>query len=205
VSNVKYLGMIIDDKLKWKCHYENMYKNLIRQSSTFKFIKNYVPYKCKKQLYYAYVYSRINYGVEIYGIADKYLLDKLQRSQSRLLKILYNKDWYTPTNELHKNLNILKVEDIVKFFILKFVKNCENGDIPNIFRGYFVKRKEIHDRNTRNKERYDIPLYKYVNYGQRTLKFVGTKLYNELPTYITHCKNQKLYAKSIRKMLLDAY
>jgi len=205
VSNVRYLGMMIDDKLEWKCHFENLYKNLVKRSSTFKFIKNYVPHKCKKQLYYAYVYSRIIYGVEIYGAANKYLLNKLQRLQSKILKILYNKDWYTPTNDLHKSLSVLKVDDIMKLFVLKFVHACKTGEIPDIFKGYYRKRNEIHNLNTRNKDKFEIPLCKSVYYGQRSLKYIGAKLYNELPSCITNSANHKLFISRTKNYFLSNY
>ena len=124
VPNIKYLGIIIDEKLSWKEHSENVIRDLIKIISTFKLIRHYIPNKCKKQLYYAYVYSKISYGLEIYGNASRALMKKIQVLQNKSLKILYKKDWYMNTNILHIELQVLKVDDIVKLYILKYVHRC---------------------------------------------------------------------------------
>jgi hypothetical protein len=79
VSNVKYLGMTIDERLEWKIHSENLIRKLVRISGTFKFLRNYVPYKCKKQLYYAYVYTTISYGIQVYGNTRKHFIKKIYK------------------------------------------------------------------------------------------------------------------------------
>ncbi len=33
--------------------------------------------------------------------------------QNKILKTLYNKEWYTTSNVLHKDFNILQIEDIL--------------------------------------------------------------------------------------------
>ena len=90
VTYVKYLGLIIDDKLNWKLQSNELARNLVKTASTLKFIRNHIPYQCKKQLYYAYAYSKIIYGIEVYDNANKTNINKLQVLQNRILKILYN-------------------------------------------------------------------------------------------------------------------
>ena len=49
-------------------------------------------------MYNAYVSSRISYGIELIGSANKTFLHKLQVKQNRALKILFFKDYETPTS-----------------------------------------------------------------------------------------------------------
>ena len=93
----------------------------------------------------------------------------------------------------------------MKLFVIKFVEHCKNGEIQDALKGYYVKRNVIHDLNTRNKDKYEIPLYKSVNYGQRSLKFVGAKLYNELPACITGSTNLKLFSRRVKDLFLCQY
>ncbi len=67
--------------------------------------------KIKKVLCYAYIYSKIQYGIEVYGRANPSTIKKVQTQQNRALKILYNKDYLTPTKTLLKNLDILMVSE----------------------------------------------------------------------------------------------
>ena len=59
-------------------------------------------------LYYAYYYSQICCGIETYSTIPKSNLKKVQILQNKIIKVLvlYNKDWLTPTNNLHKDLNM---------------------------------------------------------------------------------------------------
>ena len=95
-------------------------------------IKYHVPHECKKQLYYAYVYSKIIYGIEVCGNIKSYQLNQLQVLQNRISKILYNKDWWTNTEDLHKEIAVLKIKDITKLCKLKFVHKWKNNEIPDI-------------------------------------------------------------------------
>ena len=83
-------------------------------------IKNRISNEHKFMFYYAYFYSKIQYGIEIYGTATSTTLDKLQKQQNRCLKILFNKDYFTPTKSLHKELKVPLVTDIFK----KKFSNC---------------------------------------------------------------------------------
>ena len=100
VKEVKYLGMILDDKSNWEAHIKELNKSLTKTINAFKIIKNYVPNQNKSTLYYAYVYSKIQYGIEVYsGGKDKWL-NKTQIKQNRALRVLYNKDFLTPAAKI---------------------------------------------------------------------------------------------------------
>ena len=58
-------------------------------------------------VYYAYIYSKIQYGIEVDGRACPTALEKGQTQQNGALKILYNRDFRSSTLSLHKDLNIL--------------------------------------------------------------------------------------------------
>ena len=205
VSNVRYLGMIIDDKLEWKIHIENIVKKLVKISSTFKFLRNYIPHKCKKQLYYAYAYSTITYGIQVYGITKDYNINKIQLLQNRILKTLFNKDWYINTNLLHRELQILKVADIVKLFVLKFVHNCKTGCAPDIFQTYYIPRYNIHTKNTRYCDNFELPICNTSTYGQASIRYIGAKMYNGLPNSIKDTGNCKKFNNIVKIMLLEYY
>ena len=97
VQSVKYLGMTLDEKLNWKEHTEKLLTKLTKTNQAFKIVKNFVSKKQKAALYYAYFYSALQYGIEVYSQGPSNNLKKLQVKQNRALKILHNKDFLTPT------------------------------------------------------------------------------------------------------------
>ena len=99
--------------------------------------------------------------------------------QNKLLKVITNQNYRSPTNELHNSLEILKVKDILTQEILCFVHNFANDKSPHIFNNYFKKFNETHNVNTRNQEKYKPPKCKTV-LGSKIVKHLGTVVWNTL-------------------------
>ena len=126
------------------------------------------------------------------------------RLYCRVLKTLYNKDWFMPSNILHRDLYILNIEDIFNLSILKIAHKHRNKQLPCVFNKYFITRLDIHNRPTRHSNKLDIIKVK-TNYGNKTLRVNGARLYNELPANITDYDNIITFAKKVRKYFIDKY
>ena len=74
----KYLGVFLDEKLDWRHHItdaeDGLLAKLTKINNSFKIIKHCVPEKNKMILLNAYFISKISYGIELYGNADKTLV-----------------------------------------------------------------------------------------------------------------------------------
>ncbi len=64
-----------------------------------------------RDLYYAYHYSQVTNGIEVFDATTKANISKLQGIQNKSIKVLYKKEWSTPTKDLHKELKLLQVVD----------------------------------------------------------------------------------------------
>ena len=70
-----------------------------------------------RQLYYAYVFPHISYGIELYGAACKTNLTKIQVAQNLLLKALTKCKRRDGATALHQKLNIPKVGELYTLFL----------------------------------------------------------------------------------------
>ncbi len=159
-------------------------------------------YKC--QLYYAYHYSQISYGIEAYGTAAKSNLIKVHRLRNKILKALYNKDWLMPTNDLHKELRILKVVDVHKLFTLRLIYQHQTSKLRITFKEYFKVRNKIHNRDTRNNKKLNI-LKAKTNYGYNSIKVIGSKIYNQVPEDLKNVETEKKLKQLVKIYLLSKY
>ena len=75
-------------------------------------MKTYFPQHVALQVYYALIYSRLSYSVEIYGTAKRSTLRPLQIMQNRIIKILTGKHRRYPTNQLYSELELLQINEI---------------------------------------------------------------------------------------------
>jgi hypothetical protein len=102
VSSVKYLGVHIDDSLKWNAHVNYIRKKLRKTSFVMYELRNVLGYDYKKALYMALVQSHLLYGIRAWGSARNNVLTPLHVAQKRLIKILYNFPRRFPSRELFR-------------------------------------------------------------------------------------------------------
>ena len=77
----KYLGLILDDQLTWKHHITETNKKIIKYAGIFSKIRHLLPEECRNTLYNSFVFSRLNYCIEIYVNTEKKFLTPLKTSQ----------------------------------------------------------------------------------------------------------------------------
>jgi hypothetical protein len=54
------------------------------------------------------------YGIELWGWASKSHIGKMQRSQSKILRMITNAPWYMTNQTLHEDLKVPFIEDIIQ-------------------------------------------------------------------------------------------
>jgi len=67
VQAVKFLGVNIDNSLKWDFHIESLSKNLATTNYTLFSLRTFVDKTILFLAYYGLFYSRLSYGIEIGG------------------------------------------------------------------------------------------------------------------------------------------
>ena len=73
-NSVKYLGLLIDDKLNWSAHAQYPSLQLAKCCSMLYQVRGYVTEQTLIMLYNSFACSRISYGITAWGTAaDKYL------------------------------------------------------------------------------------------------------------------------------------
>ena len=204
VESVKYLGMTLDEKLNWKEHTEKLLTKLTKTNQAFKIVKNFVSNKQKAALFYAYFYSSLQYGIEVYSQGTNKNLKKLQVKQNRALKILHHKDFLTPTIELHRDCKMLLVKDTAKLNTVKFVYKQRNGQAPDAFRNYYIENMFVHQHNTRQAKNLHVPQQRNT-YGHKSAKYRGAVWWNEIKSSVREAGTIKTFSKNVKKSILDSY
>ena len=197
-NNTKYLGVIIDEDLTWSEHVTFICNSLKKLFPIFYHLKNYLSQENIRNIYYAMVYSRIRYGIEIWGMTSGTYMGKVQIIQNRLLKVLTSKPYRYSTDTLHNDLKILKVQEIFTQEILSFMHKFRDGKLPDIFKDYFKTFADVHTINTRdNNMRYQLPLASN-KFGENTIKFRGPQIWNLLDIDIKETEKLKQFRNKFK-------
>ena len=206
----KYLGLHLDELLNWEYQIcdldEGLLPKLTKINNSFKIIKHYIPENNRMLMFTAYFASKLYYGLELIGSADNTLIHKLQVKQNRALKILFNKDFYTPTSKLHHDLKVLKVEDAYRFNLAKFVFKQQNNLLPDIFKNHYVKIYETHGHKTRQNELLKIdntPMNS--QHREKLSKIIGAKIWNEIPQEIRKAKTLATFKLKCKAYYINRY
>jgi hypothetical protein len=87
VSYCNYLGVTIDEDLKWTEHIESVYKKRVEFTGIFCRLTFKLPTWCLRNIYYSYVQPHIHYGIGVYAHTHSTHLDKLIKVNNKLLCI----------------------------------------------------------------------------------------------------------------------
>jgi hypothetical protein len=182
VPSCRYIGVIIDEKLKWTEHIDNIYSKLVKFVGIFYKLRGKIPTKILKNIYFAFVHPHLLYGIELYGNTCPTYLDKINKLNNKLLRILQNKPVITPIRELFKTYNTLPINLLHMQQILVFVYNVmyNSSQMPEVFRDYFIVNNMIHNYETRSQNKLHLHSINSL-YGSRSLRYKGCSLFNKLP------------------------
>ena len=89
VTDAKYLGVYLDQKLTWRVHIDKLSKKLASSIAVLKRISTYIPSDCRKSLYHTLFESHINYGISVWGKTCKRNIDTIFRLQKKCTRILF--------------------------------------------------------------------------------------------------------------------
>jgi len=117
-KNIKYLGIIIDEKWSFENHIDSICKRLRQVIPKLYFIRKYLSFKNKKIIYESWLKSHLSYGIECYAWAKGKDINKLQKVQNKLIKILFGDKKYYSSKDIFKKTGILKIKELQKFKII---------------------------------------------------------------------------------------
>lgn len=184
---VKYLGILVDQHLKFKQHILNIASKIRYISSIFIKLKNMASINIKKMLYYALIQSIIEYGLVIWGKAYASETIKVDRAQNTILRIILKRERRSSAIILYENLNLLTLK---KLYLLKLLKYC-------------IKCAHIWEtRQTPYSIRVDQPILVpqvKSEFSKNSFLYRGALMYNQLPPIIRNLDLSKMLHKKVAK------
>ena len=88
LKTVKFLGVFIDEDMKWKSHVSNILTNVSRNVGVINKMRDYLPQHILLLLYNSLVLPHLNYCIILWGCCNKYLLERLYKLQKRAVRIV---------------------------------------------------------------------------------------------------------------------
>ena len=183
VNELKYLGVIIDDKLTFKSHIDNVIKKMAKKYGILCRLKNELTVGSKIQLYKSIISPHIDFCPSILFLANSTQMLRLQRLQNRVMRLILKCNRYTSSSFMLDALQWLSVKQRVCFLTMVFLYKILNGMLPRYLCDRIERGSSLHRYNTRNAEDARTPHF-LLSRSQNSLLYKGINFFNSMPRHI---------------------
>lgn len=190
-KKIKYLGIIVDENLKWQEHIIYITDKIRKLVRKFYMLRDVLKTKTLLNVYNSLVESIIRYGIIAWGAAYENALKPLKVVQKLILKIIMKKNHTYPSVHLFKECNCLNVKNIYVLESIIFVhKNIKKYNFPT------------HLHNTRSVSNSNLIINKYNKTSQQNfIDYQGPLFYNKLPINIKNIKNPVKFRNCVKNIV----
>ena len=171
------MDVIFNDKLSWKSHIHHVCSKLSSGPWVLLKLRNYVDTTI---VYYALIYSCLQYCVSTWGLASTIALDPLVRIHKHIIIIITNSPFLSHTNPLFQKWNFLKLQDIVKLEIAKTMFCFNKSLAKNESQTIISITQKLHKTRLATKQNYFQPR-KRTELGKKTFSYIGSKIWQKVP------------------------
>lgn len=205
VSEAKYLGVILDNKLSFQTQTKNVLKTMAMGIKTIYTIRNFVPIKTRLLLLHSLVLCHLCYPAVLLNGINFTLLDSLNKQVSWAIKACCFKRKYDSSHELKIRHKILTAEHLIEYLSLIFLWRLVNNhseafkmlNFPN-FPLKFNERKHTFTMNIGAKDQKTDHIKK--SFLNKTL----TK-WNALPDTIKTENSYRKFKSKIKEFQLNMF
>ena len=205
VDSFKYLGLHIDEKLKFHSQTKHIKSKLTQYCGITYRLRKFLNLRSAKNMYYACVYSTITYCVCAWGgiLHCTQRVDSLSKSHARIVKNLFGK-FYDNPRCLFKELKILKLKDIYTLYAAIYMFKIRKLNLYPTLQNNLDLQTPEHDHLTRNRNKFLLP-FPRIDSVRINFKYQITRIWNELPEVLKNIDKLSTFKKRLTKHLLDTY
>ena len=194
VTEFKFLGVIIDNHLKFSSHSKFICNKLSKNIGILFKLSCYVPRNILRSVYFSVIYPYLNYCTLVWGNTYYVHLFPIFKLQKRAIRILGGAEFLAHTGPIFRSLGLLKLEDIFNYQALTFVYRN-----PDVFSNF-----SYHGYNTRNVSNLYSESRRIVLTSRSVLCF-APNLWNNLPDSLKSSNTLSKFKFELKKFLVARY
>ena len=198
----KLLGVLFDEHLTFNYHIDYLKSKLSKALFCINRIKNFVPQKTLKTIYFSLFHSHLLYCPQIVNCSSKNNIEKIFIMQKKAVRSITNSKYHAHTEPIFSSLKILPYHKIIYKAQMTFFHSFHNKYAPTSFSSNWQLNS---DRNPayelRNATNYFVPPAKY-SFFERSPLHLLPKVWNNAGT-ITLYDNPTTFKIALNDDLLD--
>ena len=201
-KTVKYLGIFIDEDIKWKTHIAKLQTVLSRNVGIISRVKYFLDTKHLLLLYNSLVLSHVNYCCFLYSNTYSTNLNELEKLQKRAVRIVDRQPRLAHTAPIFKKLKLLRLKDIGNQQMILLLHRKLKANLPNLIDQLF--ETSLPSRSTRSIKHFE-ELFTYKVYRTHTVSWAGPRLWNSVIGPMFPMVQTVPFSKCIIKRMSKSY
>ena len=151
VSTCPYLGVQLDENMKWSHHVQYLCRNLSYKVSMLGRLRKIMSPVMLNRIYLTYIQPSLDYAISVWGHCNQNFKKCVIRIQHRAARIVTGQFDYVNVrgHDLMTQLNWQSVDQRRDYFTANIMFKSINGIAPVHIRNEISLVSEIHDGNTR--------------------------------------------------------
>ena len=202
VTETTFLGLIIQQNLKWNGHIKSLANKINKYSSIIFLIRNSLDNNSLKLIYNTLVYSNLVYANVIWGNSPRKHIQPLITAQKKVLRTIKFRNRYYHTNADFYNSKILKLVDINKYFASIFTYKSLNDLTYPV--NYFNAASTTNTYTLRNTNNLRPPLF-HSTQSQLSPSFYCCNIWNNIPQEIKSKPSVASFKFAMKNLLIENY
>ena len=187
---VKYLGVYIDNKLKWKNHIKAVASKVTRAIAMIRYTKKFIPKHTLKMSYQGLVEPHFRYCCSVWGTRGVTSRCTLEKLQNRVIRIITHSPYDAPAKPLLRQLRLPSIAEMIRQESASMVYKAINGQAPTWLSSLFNSISAVTNRILRNSNLNLRPPRMKMKFGQNSFAYRGAKIWNSLPN---DCRNANTF------------
>lgn len=202
VTEIKFLGITIDNKLSWKSHIGHIQRKISKNIAIINKAKYVLNYKALYILYSSLILSYLTYGIEVWGNNYKSSLHSLVTLQKRAIRVIHKVGYQEHTNILFLQSNMLKFMDLVVFYTAQLMYKANWILLPANIQILFIKRDSCY--NLRGYGHFKVPAFRTTKKSM-CVSVCGARLWNNLRAQLKQCPFIYQFKSKYKQVILSKY
>lgn len=198
VSSIKYLGVIIDNRLNFNEHVDYVCKKISKKLGFFYRCATYLSPWTRKIVYNTLILPHFNYASTVLYLTSKANMERLQLLQNRAMRIILQCNRYTSIHYMLNTLNWFNIETYLEINSLKFINKIRSQLAPKECNQRLKTFNETHNHNTRHKNNFILD-HKNKKKTQNSIFFKAASKFNTLPEHIKDSRNMSEFNRKIKE------
>ena len=208
VDSVKYLGILLDQRLNGECHALKAIKKISSRISFLYRKSSFLDFTTRKTLCLALVQPHFDYCCTAWheGLSAK-LKNRFDALQRKMVRFVYSMTPRCHVDQHHfRKIGWLMIRDRVRYFRMVHVFKIKNGLAPDYLTGGFTAVNEVHNHFTRGSvSDFHISSPSISSFSQKSFSYTAKKEWNSLPSYMKQLRSVTTFKSHKRSYFLSQY